>query len=105
MGEFVPVSDDAEIMLHHRRRRTYVAMIVSAVLLAVIGSPLLMTGCAVFVNSAATGELATAHSSLACFVRLAASAVPLAMAGFVWHRACELERILHAEDSARHSRE
>ena len=104
MGEFVPISVDAETMLHHRRRRTYVALIVAAVLLAVVGSPLLMTGCANFVNSAATGGLATSRSSVACFARLAVSAAPLAMAGVVWNRACELERILQAEDLQRRSR-
>jgi len=104
MGEFVPVSVDAESMLHQRHRRTYVALIVAAVLLAVVGSPLLMTGCASFVNSAATGGLATSGGSLACFARLTASAVPLAIAGVVWHRACELERILQTEESARRSR-
>jgi len=103
MGESGPIEFDSKSELHARHQRTYQTMIVVAVLLAVVGSPLLMTGCAGFVDAVSTGGLTSSASTLACFMRLAVFSSPLAIAGLTWHRARAMERVLEAEDLEKYS--
>ena len=73
-------------------------MIAAAVLLAVVGSPLLMHGFARFVEVMSSGGVSSVADALSCVARLSASASPLLLAGFTWHRARQLEKVLEEDD-------
>jgi len=104
LGEAAPEVDRADSGSYARHRRTYQRMIVAAVTLAVVGSPLLMHGFARFVDAVSSGGLGTVPAALLDVARLAVSASPLLLAGFTWHRARALERILEEEDREKYTR-
>jgi len=98
LEESVSVPDDSGSQLHERRRKTYHLMIVLAVLLAVVGSPLLMRGFAGFAAALSAGVCASSAGALRSAGLLVISASPLALAGFTWHRARSLERLLDDDE-------
>lgn len=101
VGEFAPVPDGAGTESHERHRRTYHTLVAIAVVLAVVGSPLLMRGFAAFVGAVSSGRFESSAQTLRGVGLLVISASPLAISGLAWRRACALEHLIEQENLRR----
>jgi len=77
-----------------RTRRIYRALLASSIFLAAIGAPILMQGTVVFARTLWGGENGSALQGV---LILAASATPLALAGFAWKRTQDFSEMLDDE--------
>jgi hypothetical protein len=97
MGEPAPADGYVDAQVHARHRRTYQLLLVIAICLAVIGSPMLMEG-AVALAKGITQDPSQPHAAAYGLFRFALGAAPMVLAGYTWGKVKGLERLLEQEE-------
>ena len=97
MGERTPAGIPVDTEAHERHRKTYQVLLVIAICLAVIGSPMLMEGAVSLVNGITQGSV-DPEAVVVGVGRFAVGAAPMVLAAYTWGKVRGLERVLEEEE-------